>query len=381
MSRTVYLEEVCEILDSKRVPITSKDRTKGIYPYYGANGVQDYVDGYIFDDDLVLLAEDGGNFGSKDKPIAYRVSGKCWVNNHAHVLKPKECINVDYLCYSLMFYDVGSIINGATRQKLNQSAMRKMMITLPSIEEQKQIVFNLDRVNHLIDLCNYTLEKLDALVKSRFVEMFGDPVYNPVGHLKLTVKEAIDRGFIDKPLDGNHGEKHPKTSEYVDEGIPFVMPNNLVDGKVDYKNCAKLPKERTDSLDKGFAHDGDILITHKGTIGRTAIVHTNLDYIMLTPQVTYYRPLRGIIKEYLKGYFDTDYYQREMKKLAASGGSTRAYVGITNQTQLPLIIPDLKLQHQFAIFTAQVDKSKLAVQKSLGKLETLKKSLMQEYFG
>ena len=84
----VKLEEVCEILDSKRIPITSQDRKKGIYPYYGANGLQDYVDGYIFDDELVLLAEDGGYFGSKDKPIAYRVSGKCWVNNHAHVLKP-----------------------------------------------------------------------------------------------------------------------------------------------------------------------------------------------------------------------------------------------------------------------------------------------------
>ena len=82
--------DVCEILDNMRVPVTASERKKGIYPYYGANGIQDYVDDYIFDDDLVLLAEDGGNFGSKDKPIAYRVSGKCWVNNHAHVLKPKS---------------------------------------------------------------------------------------------------------------------------------------------------------------------------------------------------------------------------------------------------------------------------------------------------
>lgn len=88
------LEDVCEILDSRRIPITASNRISGPYPYYGANGVQDYVADYIFDDELVLLAEDGGNFGSKDRPIAYRVSGKCWVNNHAHVLKPKEGINV-----------------------------------------------------------------------------------------------------------------------------------------------------------------------------------------------------------------------------------------------------------------------------------------------
>ena len=98
------LEEVCEILDSKRVPITAKDRVAGPYPYYGANGIQDYVADYIFDDELVLLAEDGGHFGSADKPIAYRVSGKCWVNNHAHVLKAKECIDIDYLCYPMFLF-------------------------------------------------------------------------------------------------------------------------------------------------------------------------------------------------------------------------------------------------------------------------------------
>lgn len=86
----IFIEDCCEILDSMRVPITASKREIGEYPYYGANGIQDYVADYIFDDELVLLAEDGGNFGSKERPIAYRVSGKCWVNNHAHVLKPKE---------------------------------------------------------------------------------------------------------------------------------------------------------------------------------------------------------------------------------------------------------------------------------------------------
>ncbi len=163
-----HLEEVCEILDSKRIPITAKDRVPGSYPYYGANGVQDYVDNYIFDDELVLLAEDGGNFGSKDKPIAYRVSGKCWVNNHAHVLKPKPCIDVDFLCYSLMFYDVSSLVNGATRQKLTQADMRTMEIPLLEMEEQKRIVRKLDKISSLIALRKKQLEKLDELVKSKF---------------------------------------------------------------------------------------------------------------------------------------------------------------------------------------------------------------------
>ena len=120
----LYVEDCCEILDSMRVPITASEREEGEYPYYGANGIQDHIADYIFDDELVLLAEDGGNFGSRERPIAYRVSGKCWVNNHAHVLKPKTGLDVDYLCYSLMFYKVDGMVNGATRQKLTQAAMQ-----------------------------------------------------------------------------------------------------------------------------------------------------------------------------------------------------------------------------------------------------------------
>lgn len=169
------LGEICEILDNKRIPITASNRKSGPYPYYGANGVQDYVDSYIFDDELVLLAEDGGNFGSKEKPIAYRVSGKCWVNNHAHVLKPKEGLDVNYLCYSLMFYDVTGLVNGATRQKLTQADMKQMEIPLPPMEEQKKIAAVLDKVSDLIAKRRRQLDKLDLLVKARFVEMFGEP--------------------------------------------------------------------------------------------------------------------------------------------------------------------------------------------------------------
>ena len=168
------LKDCCEILDSKRIPITAKDRKKGNYPYYGANGIQDYVEQYIFDDELVLLAEDGGNFGSKNKPIAYRVSGKCWVNNHAHVLKPKSFVDVDYLCYSLMFYNVENIITGATRKKLTQAAMNGMKIPKRDMSQQRLIVSIIKKVEDIITYHQNQLKLLDEFVKSRFVEMFGE---------------------------------------------------------------------------------------------------------------------------------------------------------------------------------------------------------------
>lgn len=187
----IYIEDCCEILDSMRIPITASDRKEGPYPYYGANGIQDYVADYIFDDELVLLAEDGGNFGSKERPIAYRVSGKCWVNNHAHVLKPKEGLNVDYLCYSLMFYNVAGMVNGATRQKLTQAAMRKMMIPKRTLDEQINIVDKLNRVVEIKKKRQKELEELDNLIKSQFVNPYPHYFFTRCGQLFFFVDNHL----------------------------------------------------------------------------------------------------------------------------------------------------------------------------------------------
>ena len=270
--------------------------------------------------------------------------------------------------------------HGATMKRLTKPVFDALPFALPPLEEQRRIADELDKVTTLITLRKQQIAKLDELVKARFVEMFGDPATNPMGWIKITVMQAVDQGIIEKPLDGNHGGKHPKTSDYVSSGIPFIMANNLVDGSVDLNACAFISKKQADSLDKGFAHDGDVLITHKGTIGRTAVLHCSYPYVMLTPQVTYYRPLNGIIAEYLKAYFDSEYFQDIISGIA-SIGSTRAYIGITAQQELPLVIPALKEQHQFAAFVAQTDQQKSTIQHSLAQLELLKKALMQKYFG
>ena len=107
-------------------------------------------------------------------------------------------------------------------------------------------------------------------------------------------------GMIEPPMDGNHGSNHPKAAEYVSKGIPFIMANDLVNGKIDYHNCAFITEERATALRKGFAKPGDVLLTHKATIGRTAIVSSEYDTIVLTPQVTYYRVIKDINRRYLK---------------------------------------------------------------------------------
>ena len=228
-------------------------------------------------------------------------------------------------------------------------------------KKQDEIVAVLNKCKNIIDYRRKELSALDDLIKARFVEMFGDPITNPKGYINLTVAEAIEAGYIEKPFDGNHGSKHPKASEYVESGIPFLMANNVIDGNVDLTNCSFITEERANKLDKGFAKDQDVLVTHKGTIGRTAVLRTDYEFVMLTPQVAAYRVKKGITPDYLCGYFATEFFQKEMRLLATAGGSTRAYAGITAQLQLRLIIPPLDEQKVYTDFINQVNKSKVVV--------------------
>ena len=354
----MYVQDCCEILDSLRVPITAGDREGGEYPYYGANGIQDYVANYIFDDELVLLAEDGGNFGSREKPIAYRVSGKCWVNNHAHVLKPKAGLDVDYLCYSLMFYKVDGMVNGATRQKLTQSAMRKMEIPLRSMEEQVHIIDELNRIVKIKKQRQLELQLLDDLIKARFVEMFDDLAGNHQRYYVATLQELIDKGYITYHLDGNHGGDYPRSEEFVASGVPYISANCIVNGEIDFSKAKFLTSERAGKLRKGIAQDEDVLFAHNATVGPTVVLHTDEEKVILGTSLTAYRCNKDkIIPNYLKAYMLSDgfvlQYSGEMKQ------TTRNQVPITAQKKYLFLIPPIEEQNRFATFVNQVDKSKV----------------------
>ena len=362
------LGDICEILDSKRIPITASNRKAGIYPYYGANGIQDYVDDYIFDDELVLLAEDGGHFGSTDKPIAYRVSGKCWVNNHAHVLKPKDYLNVDYLCYSLMFRDVSSIVNGATRQKLTQADMREIEIPLPALNEQHVIVDNLNKIFTLISLRKQQLSKLDELVKSRFIEMFGG-VHDSKIYPYKAVKELTN------VVSG--GTPNRDISEYWEEGtIPWVktteLQNNIVTEVEEY-----ITEQGLSNSSAKIVPSGTVLIAMYGQ-GRTRGMTAYLGIEACTNQAcACILPSAKINQTFLWQFFILSYDNlRDMAK-----GGNQPNLNGNMIKNYPILCPPRELQEQFAAFVEQTDKSKLEIQKSLEKLETLKKALMQKFFG
>ena len=117
------LGEVVKFLDNLRKPVTASDRRDGPFPYYGANGLQGTINDFIFDEDLVLVAEDGGHFGSPERGVAYKVTGRSWVNNHAHVLRPNDTVNVDFLTRVLENYDFQSFISGSELVKVNEASV------------------------------------------------------------------------------------------------------------------------------------------------------------------------------------------------------------------------------------------------------------------
>ena len=360
----VKIEEVCEILDSMRIPVTASDRKSGVYPYYGANGVQGYVSNYIFDDELVLLAEDGGNFGSKTRPIAYRVSGKCWINNHAHVLKAKPTIDVEYLCYSIMFYDVSKIISGTTRAKLNQAAMRKMTIPLPPLETQKLIAKTLDATSELLNMHKQQLAELDNLIKSTFYNMFGDPFDNDK---RWRILGLVDVATIDTKLT----KEFDKYAEYPHIGIDSIEKStgNIVD--------YKLVKDSN-------IISGKYLFSNKHII--YSKIRPNLNKVALptfcglcSADAYPILPKENISNKYYLAYIlRSDFFLNYI--LDFSG---RTNIPKVNKQQLggfQLPIPPISLQTQFAEIVTKIEEQKALVRKAIDETQYLFDSLISDYF-
>lgn len=360
------LADVCDILDSQRIPVTARDRVKGCYPYYGANGIQDYVDKYIFDDELVLLAEDGGNFGSKESPIAYRVSGKCWVNNHAHVLKPHDNTDVDYLCYALMFYNTEGLVNGATRQKLTQSAMKKMMIPFCDLKRQQEIVNELNAVSHLISLRQRQAEKLDELVKARFVEMFG-------GAYSEVIAEDVCERIVDCP------HSTPKYDE-SELKYPAIRTSEIQDGQIEWSSMKYVGVNEYERRVKRLIPEaGDIVYAREGTYGDCVILPES-HHFCLGQRTMLFRPNYKLCNsEYLHAALKSAAvkYQADM----SNAGSTVPHVNVSDAKRFHFPLPPLSLQNAFATFVHEIDREKECIQRSAALLETLKRSLMQQYFG
>lgn len=291
-----------------------------------------------------------------------------------------------FLCSDWFREELTKAGHGAAQQNVSTKDLVEIEIPVPPLAEQQRIVGVLDEAFAGLATAEahaaQNLQNARALFESHLQAVF---THRGQGWVEKSVGELVAEGVLVKPFDGNHGEMHPKKSDYTESGVPFIMARDLQDGLVDTEHCIFISRKLADSLRVGFAKDGDVLISHKGTIGRSAIVTTEDDYIMLTPQVTGYRvkDSNKLFNRFIRYYFMSPGFQREMNAGAADG-STRAYIGITKQLTLRFRFPSLAEQKRIAaeldILDPETQRLAGLYERKRAALEALKKSLLHQAF-
>jgi type I restriction enzyme S subunit len=279
-----------ECLDGRRIPLNAEERGRrqGEYPYWGANSIVDHVDAWLFDEDLVLLGEDGAPFFDRDAQVAFHVSGKIWVNNHAHVLRPKKTMDAGYLAHALNCVDYRAFIEGTTRDKLTQGDLRSIPVQCPDVAEQRSVAAFLDRetskINSLVEkkeaLIALLKEKRSALIARAVakgldlnaplmdsgIDWLGEiPAHWEVWRLKH-VSGGLTVGVVVNP------------SHFVSTtGVPFLRGVDVAEGRVLLDHVQYMSEDANELHNKSMLRAGDLISVRVGEPGITAVVPPDLD--------------------------------------------------------------------------------------------------------
>lgn len=269
-----------------------------------------------------------------------------------------------------------SMGTGSTFKAIGKNILFDLDIPLPTLETQRQIAANLDKVTHTIDLCNAILEKLDLLVKSRFVEMFGEPISNSMGW------DCCELGACLESID--NGKSYVCDIDCRTGDNPAILKLSAVTYGV-YKpdeNKAMIDEDLFD--ESAEVRDNDLLFTRKNTpelVGMSAYVFSTPPKLMMPDLIFRLNAKASCNKIYLWQLINHDLFRPCIQNIANGSAKSMSNISKERLSKLTIPVPPLTLQEQFAAFVEQTDKSKLAVKQLLEKAETLKKTLMQEYFG
>lgn len=314
------------------------------------------------------------------------------VDSHVTIVRPAAGLFVpEFFGYALVAIEEqikegGEGCGGQTELSRSKLAEAYKISFPVDFSDQRRIVAILDEAFEGIATAKANAEKnlqngLE-LFDGSLAKLFAHP---GEGWESKSVREWVAEGVLAKPQDGNHGEIHPTKADFVDVGVPFVMAADLVAGEVDTVGCRFITESQAKSLRIGFAESGDVLLSHKGTIGRVAILETCDDYVVLTPQVTYYRPLKSerLTKDFLYFCLMSPGFQSQMTEIA-DAGSTRAYIGITKQLDLELTLPPIEEQFALASKLGEIQDASVRLaaiyERKLAALDELKKSLLHRAF-
>ncbi len=284
------LGEVCEVLDSQRKPVSKGNRVHGEIPYYGANGIQDYVNKYIFDGTFLLLGEDGSVINKDNSPILHWATGKIWVNNHAHILQENSEAKLRYLYYYLQCIDVSDIVRGMP-PKINQANMCNILIPIPSLSEQERIVGILDTFTAAIDNL-----KAQIAQRRKQYEYYRDQLLDLEGKEGVVMKTLGELCLIKtgcKPL------------EIKENGLlKYINAGTSESGYVDKSNC-----------------DGDVVTTPSRGQGGIGFVAYQFEAFWLGPLCYQIRPneQERLSSKFLYNYLSS--HNEEILKYKSEGGT------------------------------------------------------------
>lgn len=359
-------------MDSKRKPVTKADRISGVYPYYGATGIQDYVDKYIFDGDYLLVGEDGAKWGTNDK-TAYQIHGKCWVNNHAHILKiDNSTANISFLEHYLVWKDLGSFITGAIVQKLTQAALVSIPIPVPPLPEQHRIVSELDLLQSIIDKQQAQLKELDTLAQAIFYDMFGD-----LEASKYTLIELCDSK--DDIKCGPFGTQLSKT-EYQKSGVA-VWGIPQINSHFKIPPSDYVSEEKAINLKDYSVIAGDIVMSRKGNVGQccvfpksfsSGIIHSDVLRLRLNPHKA-----DSLFMMYQLHLSKNVKYQIQL----VSSGAIMPGINVTKLKNIVVEVPPLSLQQSFSSKIESIEKQKATIAQSIAETQKLFNYTMDKYFG
>lgn len=273
-------------------------------------------------------------------------------------------------CKSKTFIDCLVLqATGASYPAVSDKIVRNVLVPKHTENEQQEIANTLDKLQSIITHRQKQLEKLDELIKARFVEMFGDMILNPNGWEKVLLGEVCD------VRDGTHDS--PK---YFTEGYPLVTSKNVTGGRIDFTDCSLICEEDYNKINQRSKVDsGDILMPMIGTVGNPVIVNIDEEFAIKNVALIKFKENSIIINSFVKALLESDYFDRVV--ISKVRGGTQKFISLGDIRKLEICLPPLDVQQQFSNFVTQIDKSKVAVQKELDKTKMFFDSLMQEYFG
>lgn len=381
------LEEVCEILDSKRKPIKSSDRElmQGDIPYYGASGIIDYVNDYIFDEELILLGEDGENIVSRNLPLAFRVSGKCWVNNHAHVFKiaNEDNADIDYICNLLEYKDYSKYVAGSAQPKITQKQCRGFELLVPPLPEQKKIAKILSTVDGHIDEVDGMIEDLKELKKGLMQKLLTEGI----GHTEFKDSEVgrIPKDWEVKPFgtifetltdyvaNGSFASLKENVT-YLDEGYAVLI--RLQDNSNGYNgNYVYISEEAYEFLGKSKLYPRDIIISNVGARCGLTFRAPDLGMPMsLAPNSILLRT--NINDDFVYRWLESEIGQSALDRIKSTTAQPKF-----NKTDFKTVlcpIPSLDEQKKIAQIMESVDDRLKLYEEEVVSYRELKKGLMQQ---